>query len=135
MGYDIPRYFWIDAVCINQSDLPERGSQVSMMDVIYRHATNVLVWLGELDIFIRPAAEAMNALLDLEKTMESRESLRSIDITVDGELKKSSPKFERDKPGGLFGTIRFDVPAVVLPELDRPRGCFSSSNLLSMWTN
>lgn len=38
--------FWIDAVCINQKDLFERGSQVSFMDEIYRSAQKVFVWLG-----------------------------------------------------------------------------------------
>lgn len=37
---------WIDAVCINQNDDAEKGSQVQMMDDIYRLATQVLVWLG-----------------------------------------------------------------------------------------
>ncbi|KAF2135365.1 uncharacterized protein K452DRAFT_239048, partial [Aplosporella prunicola CBS 121167] len=41
---------WIDAICINQNDIPERNSQVEMMGQIYSAAKKVLVWLG-------PAAE------------------------------------------------------------------------------
>ncbi|CZR54220.1 uncharacterized protein PAC_04103 [Phialocephala subalpina] len=37
---------WIDAICINQSDSVEKGSQVAMMGDIYRLATSVVVWLG-----------------------------------------------------------------------------------------
>jgi hypothetical protein len=40
------RTFWIDAVCINQSDLAERSQQVLRMRDIYRKAENVEVWLG-----------------------------------------------------------------------------------------
>jgi hypothetical protein len=40
---------WADAVCINQSDVQERNHQVSLMGQIYRKATTVMVWLGELD--------------------------------------------------------------------------------------
>lgn len=40
---------WIDALCINQDDLEERGQQVSMMDVIYGAARLVLIFLGEGD--------------------------------------------------------------------------------------
>jgi hypothetical protein len=41
------RYIWADAVCINQSDLSERGQQVSIMRNIYTKARRVLVWLGQ----------------------------------------------------------------------------------------
>jgi hypothetical protein len=37
---------WIDAICIHQEDLLERGQQVKMMSRIYRQATMVHVWLG-----------------------------------------------------------------------------------------
>ena len=42
-------YFWIDAICINQSDLEERNSQVEMMDEIYAKAFKVVVRLGTDD--------------------------------------------------------------------------------------
>lgn len=38
---------WIDAICINQNDARERGSQVRIMRDIYRSAKCVLAWLGE----------------------------------------------------------------------------------------
>jgi hypothetical protein len=38
---------WIDAVCINQMDLQEREEQVSLIDKIYKHAEQVIIWLGE----------------------------------------------------------------------------------------
>jgi hypothetical protein len=41
-----PLYIWIDQVCINQSNLEERGQQVQLMAEIYKHAAEVIVWLG-----------------------------------------------------------------------------------------
>ena len=38
---------WVDAICINQKDLEERASQVSLMGRIYSTAQEVLVWLGK----------------------------------------------------------------------------------------
>jgi hypothetical protein len=38
---------WIDAICINQEDISERGHQVHHMPRIYSTATQVLVYLGE----------------------------------------------------------------------------------------
>jgi hypothetical protein len=40
------RHLWIDAICIDQSNLKERSSQVSLMEQIYQNAVRVVVWLG-----------------------------------------------------------------------------------------
>jgi hypothetical protein len=40
------RRLWVDAVCINQEDMPERISQVEQMARIYASARRVLAWLG-----------------------------------------------------------------------------------------
>ncbi|KAH8679463.1 heterokaryon incompatibility protein-domain-containing protein [Ilyonectria robusta] len=37
---------WVDAICINQADLPERQSEVARMGDIYSLARGVDVWLG-----------------------------------------------------------------------------------------
>lgn len=54
-----PRRFWIDAVCINQHDLPERSMQVSRMAQIFAQASEVAVWLGEDNL-----AHVQSAILD-----------------------------------------------------------------------
>ena len=41
-----PRILWIDALCINQDDLPERSAEVLEMGSIYSNARQVIVWLG-----------------------------------------------------------------------------------------
>ncbi|XHG04103.1 hypothetical protein AWENTII_007384 [Aspergillus wentii] len=43
------RRFWIDAICINQNDIPERNAQVAIMSMIYTKASGVFVWLGVED--------------------------------------------------------------------------------------
>jgi hypothetical protein len=37
---------WVDAVCIDQSNIPERNSQVSNIPQTYSEASAVLIWLG-----------------------------------------------------------------------------------------
>lgn len=44
---DQVNYIWIDALCINQEDEPERNHQVALMRDIYSTASSVIVWLGE----------------------------------------------------------------------------------------
>ncbi|CAN9203458.1 unnamed protein product [Alternaria alternata] len=40
--------FWIDALCIDQSDVLERNHQVRQMGTIYKNAVQVYVWLGSM---------------------------------------------------------------------------------------
>lgn len=37
---------WIDSICINQTDVSERNSQVALMKSIYQNAGMVISWLG-----------------------------------------------------------------------------------------
>ncbi|KAI1120583.1 heterokaryon incompatibility protein-domain-containing protein [Nemania abortiva] len=55
---DKPRVLWVDSMCINQSDVVERNSQVQQMGRIYENAQNVIIWLG-------PESEDSNALMNL----------------------------------------------------------------------
>ncbi|KAM7183794.1 heterokaryon incompatibility protein [Rhypophila sp. PSN 637] len=48
-GNDRPLLLWVDAICINQSDLSERTSQVEMMADIFKRAVTTVSWLGEGD--------------------------------------------------------------------------------------
>ncbi|KAK8103037.1 Heterokaryon incompatibility protein 6- OR allele, partial [Apiospora sp. TS-2023a] len=41
------RTLWIDAICINQDDVDERGRQVALMRKIYCNTVQNLIWLGE----------------------------------------------------------------------------------------
>lgn len=41
------RRLWVNAVCINQCDVVEKGPQIALMDRIYERAVEVHAWLGE----------------------------------------------------------------------------------------
>ncbi|PKK47765.1 hypothetical protein CI102_7553 [Trichoderma harzianum] len=43
----IERILWIDAICIDQASIEERGEQIQYMAEIYSKANRVIVWLGE----------------------------------------------------------------------------------------
>lgn len=45
--HEKPVKMWIDALCIDQSDLKERGKQVQLMKDIYSGGTQVVVYLGD----------------------------------------------------------------------------------------
>jgi hypothetical protein len=59
---DSTKLFWVDAICINQQDLIEKGSQVPLMKDIYWGAKYVISWLG-------PEAEGSTEALSYLRTM------------------------------------------------------------------
>lgn len=42
----VGEWVWIDAICIDQDNLEEKGVQVALMGDIYSKASDVIVWLG-----------------------------------------------------------------------------------------
>ncbi|KAH7083799.1 heterokaryon incompatibility protein-domain-containing protein [Paraphoma chrysanthemicola] len=71
-----PRYLWLDALCINQSDKSEKGDQVNQMGDIYRKSGRTLIWLGSSRTFPRPLS-AMERVVRSRKTKPWRESDQS----------------------------------------------------------
>jgi hypothetical protein len=57
--------FWVDAVCINQTDMEERSNQVNLMKTIYKEATRVVTWLGEEDGNSRLAFQTLRSALEV----------------------------------------------------------------------
>jgi hypothetical protein len=55
---------WIDQIAINQSDIPERNSQVAQMKAVYTLAKEVIMWLGP------GTPEELNAAALIQKTAE-----------------------------------------------------------------
>lgn len=81
-----PKLFWVDAVCINQSNIHERNHQVGLIKHIYANVSEVYVWLGQ---------NLSNS--DLAMDYISKNGTR--------ELKARGPRFRRlwtDKEGKRF---------------------------------
>lgn len=76
-----PRVLWIDALCVNQSDLLERSSQVERMADIYQGASNVIVWLGEED---HDSIVAMDFLDEVRSRLYYDEAMRKVVVTSRG---------------------------------------------------
>jgi hypothetical protein len=55
---NITEWLWIDALCIDQSNIAERNHQVGLMDKIYEGAFKVIAWLG-------PEANGSDQIVDL----------------------------------------------------------------------
>ncbi len=59
--------FWIDAICINQTDNAEKAIHTRSMSIVYRSAQKVLVWLGQGD---NDSDNAMSYIETLTQTFE-----------------------------------------------------------------
>ena len=70
---DESRWMWIDAICINQGNIPERSQQVSMMCDIYARASRVLIWIGDE---LAPSKQAFGTIIKLAKLWQTREVVR-----------------------------------------------------------
>ncbi|PMD45587.1 HET-domain-containing protein, partial [Hyaloscypha variabilis F] len=44
---EVMGYLWVDALCIDQTNIDEQASQVPLMGDIYSSASCVIIWLGE----------------------------------------------------------------------------------------
>jgi len=53
---------WIDAICIDQGNIDERGEQVAIMGDIYANADAVIIWLGKADNNTREAFTLISAI-------------------------------------------------------------------------
>ncbi|KAI3324409.1 HET-domain-containing protein [Xylariaceae sp. AK1471] len=67
-----PRTLWIDALCINQENIEERGQQVTRMGQIYTLASKVVAWIGPS---FSNANSALSAIEYLGKQVEVTKDL------------------------------------------------------------
>jgi hypothetical protein len=55
-------YLWIDAICINQSDISERNSQLQFMASIYQASRLTIAWVGKEDDTSSLAMESLDRM-------------------------------------------------------------------------
>jgi hypothetical protein len=69
--------WWIDSLCINQTNLTERAQQVKLMQKIYYHAEEVVVWLGEESDDSDLAVDFIKLLDKIKREATSVEQIRT----------------------------------------------------------
>ncbi|KAN0113200.1 HET domain containing protein [Hyaloscypha variabilis] len=74
---DRPRSLWVDAVCIDQNNIPERNQQVPRMGMIYRQASRVIAWLGMKTPDSSQALAALKYLASLVEMSDDKWIFRS----------------------------------------------------------
>ena len=64
--------YWVDQLCINQSNLSEKNVQVGMMEKIYKSASRVFAWLGPSDKFSAEACKLVEQIASIPKSEYSK---------------------------------------------------------------
>ncbi|KAF2825076.1 HET-domain-containing protein [Ophiobolus disseminans] len=123
---DTPRIFWIDLLCINQTNPKERAEQVALMGKIYSAAQAVRVWLGEL-------GEKDPIRNDLEMFSKTA-SKYGRDLDVEDDSKKGPSLKPGDTHDRFFqdGKETYDIPR--LPDLTRPDYIKSTAKVYADFT-
>jgi hypothetical protein len=98
-----PLVLWIDALCINQHDVDEKGSQIRLMKRVYEGAGQIVIWLGH-------AVENTEAAFEyVEQKFASDESTSSHehdDVTRDMERLQLGPSEAEDIPADALDGIK-----------------------------
>ncbi|KAK8135006.1 Heterokaryon incompatibility protein 6 [Apiospora sp. TS-2023a] len=106
---DRVRTLWVDALCINQSDLDEKSLQIRIMHLIYKSCRRCVVWLGLADEDSDTAMDMVQLMAELvgrrvNRPLEEldhhlkergRDSLQALEIGHPEEVlpPKDSPKW------------------------------------------
>jgi Heterokaryon incompatibility protein (HET) len=93
---DAGRYYWIDALSIDQDDLQERAAQVAIIGSIYKQSRACVVWLGPEDGYARSA-------FNFAVQVHSNKSLHSYLIGPKKDIFKFRQEFVR-----ILGTLSKD---------------------------
>ncbi|PVH74034.1 hypothetical protein DL98DRAFT_393288, partial [Cadophora sp. DSE1049] len=71
-------WWWIDSICINQSDEREKSGQMEIMGGVYASAERTVVWLGEevdtLQLFEQEARDCRGAIKTLYRLCDEMEN-------------------------------------------------------------
>ena len=79
---DDPEWLWVDAISINQDDPGEKARCVSVMDVIFRDADRVVVWLGKEADGSRAVMESLERTLNILKERPGDPSQATMESAV-----------------------------------------------------
>ena len=99
---------WVDALCIDQTNIPERNHQVSIMKHIYSQASRTLVYLGESSPLDEVALGFMTDLTQLaklvaESSLAELEDMKPLDDRI-STLRDAAIRFKGLKNAGSSGT-------------------------------
>jgi hypothetical protein len=86
---------WIDAIGVNQEDIPERSSQVRLMSTIYSRAELVIAWLG-IEEPPGPLESLTRNPHFLDQLMHAEKSRKKLESTGDSSNRVEAVQYQRE---------------------------------------
>ena len=138
------RMLWVDAVCIDQTNIPERNYQVSIMKHIYSQAFRTFVYPGELSLLDGEVLKLMTSLVQLAPLLEKSssaelDSIKPLDV-VTSRARNAAIRFielnQAGSPGALTRTtdlLPAGLPHPLHPAWEAIQSLFSRSWFSRMW--
>ena len=135
---------WVDALCIDQTNIPERNYQVSIMKHIYSQASRTFVYLGEPCLFDEEALKLMGSLSQLAQNLEKfslaeLKNMKPLDVAT-SRVRDEAIRFIELKNAGFPGarTRTTDLSSAGLPHPQHPawealQSLFSRPWFRRMW--
>lgn len=129
--------FWIDSICINQSNTEERNEQVKKMGRIYRSACSVAIWLGEpqSDVELDNAIECMKTI---NRSKSKWQPLLDELYATSGHYPKFSDSFDSivsiSRPGADETHRMAGLPLLDSPEFVAMEALFNHEWCTRAWT-
>ena len=127
---------WVDALCIDQTNIPERNYQVSIMKHIYSQAKMTFVYLGESSLLDEEALQVMIFLTQVakllaESSLAELEDMKPLDDAT-SKVRDAAIRFRGNKNAGSPGTRTRTTDQLFagFPRPQRP-GCGVMHALLS----
>ncbi|TGJ84337.1 hypothetical protein E0Z10_g4387 [Xylaria hypoxylon] len=127
LNVDQPRTLWVDALCINQLNIPEQTQQVAFMGDIYRSAWRTVIWMGES---IKQTPIAFQALVELATEAVTRHEELSARLDEDDFMSVLSSYIRKPIPSPLFAKYERDGSIVHMGAYDWWNRAWTSQELL-----
>ncbi|KAK3386695.1 heterokaryon incompatibility protein-domain-containing protein [Podospora didyma] len=103
-GPSLPLF--IDQICINQSDMTERSSQVRLMGEIYGRCATVIAWLG-------PSSADLNSVFDFVPRVEDCDVLRKMFVAPERQASLITAIVLPKSNIGIDESVRSDVERMI----------------------
>lgn len=108
------RILWVDAICINQDDIPEKNVQVPQMGRLYSTASDVLVWLGSSNLNIERAVSWVHTYVAKSYTSTGSAYWLKLDARA-----AFSTKAKREKEWAVLQALEGYFDILALPYWNR----------------